>query len=179
MFIIVFGFVVGFPTYKDIYVEASSKKSKINFVEASGLGGKITFIPEVLNRLIIEINFLNSRSGDFIIKDMDIECHCNSNRKNIDRIFDIRISKYDPHFDEYNFDDIGIEESYDELPLNSKYRDLSYTVTPQFQMDNCKNFQLNITVSIVDTLAKDELKINKSFTIEKDKVFKWEHFRAH
>ncbi|PVY41374.1 hypothetical protein [Pontibacter virosus] len=179
VFFILFGFIVGFPTFQDNYVEAESNKSDITILKSQTLDGKVSLIPEVLNRLILEIKFQQSSSENYIVKDLDVECDCTSNKSNIDRIFYIRVSKYDPEVDEFFSDETRIEESYTELPLNSKYRDLSYTISPQFALNGCDEFDLTIKASLVDTLSNEALQIDKTSLVKKNSDFKWERFRAH
>lgn len=177
---ILFGFIVGFPTFQDVFVEAKSNKSEITFLESQTLDGKVSLIPEVLNRLILEIEFKQSNSSEnYIIQHLDVECDCTSNISSIDRIFYIRVFKYDPEVDEFFFDETRIEESYSELPLNSKYRDLSYTISPQYALNGCDEFDLTIKASLIDTLNNETLQIHKTSLVKKNSNFKWECFRAH
>lgn len=179
VFFILFGFVVGFPTFQDVYVEAKSNKPEITLLKSKTLDGKISVIPEVLNRLILEIKFQQSSSENYIVRDLNVECDCTSNKSSIDRIFYIRVSKYAPEVDEFFLDETRIEESYTELPLNSKYRNLSYTISPQFALNGCDEFDLTIKASLIDTLNNEALQIYKTSLVKKNSNFKWERFRAH
>lgn len=180
MFIIIWSFIIGFPLFHDVYVEVKSETPVINFFKTQSIDGKIFLIPEVLNRLVLEIKF--KQGGDdenYLVEDLKVECECNSSSSRIERIFYVTVNKYDREVNEFFSDETRIEESYSELPLNSKYRDLSYTIKPQFALNGCEEFGLTIKASLVDTLSNNSIQIDTTFLVEENKVFQWERLRAH
>jgi len=143
---------------------------------------EIKVIPEVLDRLIIEAKFDHVNGGQEIVKDFKIKVLVDN--KEQERIFDIYITKFiQPTITKFiqptmSFDEARIND-FNELPTNSKYRDFSFTIRPQYKLDNDKEFELQVTAVLADTLTDRVRTVNKNFKIINDKEFKLEKFRGH
>jgi hypothetical protein len=128
----------------------------------------------VLDRLLVAVKFDHLSGGQEIVKDLKIKIE--KDGKEQERIFDISITKFIEG--EMRFDETRIND-FNELTLNSKYRDFSFTFQPQFKLDNKDNFDLKLKVILADTLTDKERTVDKIFKITNDKEFKLEKFSGH
>jgi hypothetical protein len=176
-FLILFLLFVGIPTFKDEYVELESKKSEIVVFEDNLANGYIQFRPEVLDRLIVQISF-KKKSEKLRLLKYDLEIIDSKSKNKLKQIFDIRVSKPDvenPGF----FDEVSLKNDFDELGLNSKYRDLSYIIEPQYDLKGCENFEVFIKLKIQNTSTNQVISIEKEIFVIKESNFKMEKFRVH
>ncbi len=172
--LILFSIYIGIPTIQDRYLEQGTKKQSFIAFSDSSAKCEIKVIPEVLDRLIVEVKFDHVNGGQEIVKDLKIKIERDG--KDQERIFDISIKKFIEG--EMRFDETRIND-FNELTLNSKYRDFSFTIQPQFKLDNKDNFDLKIKAVLTDTLTKRERTVDKIFKITNDKEFKLEKFSGH
>lgn len=165
---------IGIPTIQDRYLEQETQNQTFVAFTDSLAECEIKVIPEVLDRLIIEAKFDHVNGGQEIVKDFKIKVLVDN--KEQERIFDIYITKFiQPTM---SFDEARIND-FNELPTNSKYRDFSFTIRPQYKLDNDKEFELQVTAVLADTLTDRVRTVNKNFKIINDKEFKLEKFRGH
>jgi hypothetical protein len=175
--LIVFLFVIGIPTFHDKYVESESKKSELVIFEDKLVDVKIKFKPEVLDRLIVYVDF-KKKSEQLFLKNFELTLIDSKSKKELEKIFDIRV--YKP--DEKNlgfYDEVSLKNSFDELDLNSKYRDLSYTIQPQFNMGENESFEAIIKIKIQNSKTNQVLILEKKVVVNKESEFKMEKFRVH
>jgi hypothetical protein len=162
------------PTIEDRYLEQETKTAKFIAFSDSRTQCEINVRPEVLDRLLVAVKLDHLDGGEEIVKDLTIKIE--SDGKEQDRIFDIYITKFVEG--EMRFDETRIND-FDELPLNSRYRDFSFTIQPQFKLDSKDKFNLKMKIILADTLTNRERTVNKTFKIINDKEFKLEKLRAH
>ena len=155
-------------------MELKTQKSNFPAFGDSLATCEIKLIPEVLDRLIIEVKFDHVNDGQEILKDMEIKIISKNEEQK--RIFDIYVTKYIQST--MKTDEKRIN-NFKELSLNSKYRDFSYTVQPQYKLDKKKDFELIFKAVLSDTIRKTERTINRTFKIENNKEFKIKKFRVH
>ncbi|HEU5289343.1 MAG TPA: hypothetical protein VFU05_01795 [Cyclobacteriaceae bacterium] len=165
---------IGIPTIQDRYLEHETRNQTFVAFTDSSTKCEIKVIPEILDRLIVEAKFDHVSGGQEIVKDLKIKILVDN--KEQERIFDIYITKFiKPTM---SFDEARIND-FNELPTNSKYRDFSFIIRPQYKLDNDKEFELQLTAVLADTLTDRERTVHKKFTIINDKEFKFEKFRGH
>ena len=165
---------IGIPTIQDRYLEQGTQQQTFMAFTDSSAKCEIKVIPEVLDRLIIEAKFDHVNGGQEIVKDFEIKILADN--KEQERIFDIYITKF--ILPTMSFDEIRIND-FNEMPTNSKYRDFSFTIQPQYKLDNNDKFDLKLKVVLADTLNHRERTVDKTFKIINDKEFKLEKFRGH
>jgi hypothetical protein len=165
---------IGIPTIQDRYLEQETQNQTFLAFNDSLARCEIKVIPEELDRLIIEAKFDHVNGGQEIVKDFEIKVLVDS--KEQERIFDIEITKFIQPI--LNFDQVRIND-FNELPINSRYRDFSFTIRPQYKLENDKDFELQVTALLADTLTNIERTVNKNFQIINNKEFKLEKFRVH
>jgi hypothetical protein len=175
--LIVFLFVVGFPTFHDIYVESESKKSELIVFENRLVDVNIKFLPEVLGRLVIEVDF-KKKSEQLFLKDFELTLIDSKSNKELEKIFDIRVYKPDEENPGF-FDEVSLKKSFDELDLKSKYRDLSYTLDYQYDAEENKSFEALIKIKIQDSKTNQVLTLEKKVVVNKESEFKMEKLRVH
>lgn len=179
LFILSIAFIlfIGIPTIQDNYVEIETKKAELRILENEIVDVKIEFIPEILDRLIIYVDF-NKKSEELILKDFSIKLFDKELNEELERIFTIRVFK--PYNEKLGFyDEIRIEKDFNEIEIESKYRDLSYTVQPQFKLGDCEKFEVFIKIDLLDTLSNKIISIDKKLNIQNESFFKIEEFRVH
>ncbi len=179
LFILFIAFIlfIGIPTIQDNYVEIETKKAELPILENELVDVKIEFIPEVLDRLIIYVDF-DKKNEELILKDFSIKLFDRESNQELERIFTIRVFKPDnkkPGF----YDEIRLEKDFKEIDLESKYRDLSYTVQPQFKLGDCDNFEVLVQIDLLEKLSNEIISIDKKLNIQNDSFFKMEEFRVH
>ena len=172
--LILISIYIGIPTIQDRYLEQETKASKFIAFKDSLTQCEIDVRPEVLDRLLVAVKFDHINGGQEIVKDLKIKIEADG--KEQERIFDISITKFIEG--EMRFDETRIND-FNELTLNSKYRDFSFTIQPQFKLDNKDRFDLKLKVILADTLTDRERTVDKTFKIINDKEFKLEKFRGH
>ena len=165
---------IGIPTIQDRYLEQVTKNSKFRAFSDSLSTCDIAVFPEVLDRLLIEAKFDHVNGGQEIVKDFKIKVFADNIEQ--ERIFDIHLATLiGPTM---SFDEIGIND-FNELPDNSRYRDFSFTIRPQYKLDNDKEFELRLTAILLDTLKQSERTVGGTYKIINDREFKFEKFRGH
>lgn len=177
IFFVAFIIFIGIPTIQDNYVEIETQKSKVQLLSNELVDVTIEFIPEELDRLIIYIEF-DKKTEELILKDFSIKLFDKESNQYLERIFTIRVFKPENERPEF-YDEIRLENDFNEIDLESKYRDLSYTVQPQFKLGDCDNFEVSIQIELLEKLSNEIIQINKKLTIENESRFKMEEFRIH
>jgi hypothetical protein len=172
--LILIAIYIGIPTIQDRYLEQETKTAKFIAFQDSLTQCEINVRPEVLDRLLVAVKFDHINDGQEIVKDLKIKIEADG--KEQERIFDISIAKFIEK--EMRFDEARIND-FNELTLNSKYRDFSFIIQPQFKLDNKDKFELKLKVILADTLTGRERTIDKIFKVTNDKEFKLEKFGGH
>ena len=165
---------IGIPTIQDRYLERQSQKPMFTAFSDSVSKCEILVLPEVLDRLLIEAKFDHVNNGREIVKDFKIRVFADKLEQ--ERIFDIHLTNITEM--SMGYDEMRIND-FSELPTNSKYRDFSFTIRSQYKLDNDKEFELQLTTVVADTLTGRERTVEKTFSIINDKEFKLEKFRGH